>query len=158
MQVIDDYLINAETFIIEPIYGEFGQLFSKVHEERGSYIVKKKPINLIKESCLYYGAGYKGRLDSSIKATGFQKKVPICIFEGQKIFFFPLGSPNNDDSSWVAHYHVEKVTSIGPQLSYIYFMNRLKIEVPFSKAVIEGEVMRTAQLRFIMLKRWNEEN
>ncbi|MDT8862977.1 competence protein ComK [Alkalihalobacillus sp. MEB130] len=157
MKKLSEYLITRETMLISPIHDEYGNLHSMVTEELTSYIVEKSPRMILKDSCCYNGSTFAGRKDSTIAVTGYQSKIPICISEIQRIFFFPLESPKNEMCHWVSHYHVDRVEAGGPEQSLIIFCNKIGIHVPYSKGIVFGNLSRTAQFRSLMLRRWGEE-
>ncbi|MDT8863006.1 competence protein ComK [Alkalihalobacillus sp. MEB130] len=154
MKIVNEYLINKGTMLIEPTFDEFGQLHSFVTEEYTSYLVKKSPLTVVDDSCFYYGSSFHGRLDASEKITGDLSKIPICISEANRIFFFPLESPHNNWCHWVSHYHVSKIRALGPKLSTIYFNNEISIDVPYERGGVDCKLAQTAQFRYIMLRRW----
>ena len=89
MEKLEYYYINRGTCAIIPIENEM----SEVVELDTSFVVKKTPIEIIDESCRYFGSSYKGRNDGAKIMLGMNYKLPILIEEFNNLIFFPTSSP-----------------------------------------------------------------
>lgn len=54
---LNNYELNFETLLIVP----YEKNKSKVYELDGEFVVNMTPLNIIKNSCLYFGSSYEGR-------------------------------------------------------------------------------------------------
>jgi competence protein ComK len=152
----NEYFISPDTMFIAPTFNENGYLHSKVTEVYTEFEVKKKPSAVVHESCGYYGSSFQGRADATTQITGFKSKVPLCISEYLKIFFFPLESPKNEECVWVSLNHVDRVIAVGSDKSTIVFSNGKAVQVPYSKGTIERNLGRTAYYRLVLMRRVGE--
>ncbi len=50
--------------------------------------MKQSPMDIIEQSCLYYGASLRGRKDGSKHIIGTSHKAPIAVEPTNEIFFF----------------------------------------------------------------------
>ena len=55
--MIEEYVVSPNTIAILPINGSI----SRVVEEDDVYMVKKSTIEIIDESCKYYGSSFNGK-------------------------------------------------------------------------------------------------
>ncbi len=102
------YLINGQTMVILPHFDGFGNLHSLVIEAERELVMKRKPIDIMKDSCLYYGSSLQGRVDGAIHVTKFRRMVPIMVCNRSGIFFFPTQSSKSESCIWIAHSHVKE--------------------------------------------------
>lgn len=91
------YIINEETIALLPIDNET----TKVIEQKEVIIVKKKIINIIKDSCKFYGCTYLGRKKGSKDLLGIDYKLPIIIEESKNIICFPTSSTRSFECNWI---------------------------------------------------------
>ena len=93
-----NYEICEDTLAILPF--ESGK--ARVIETHGELIVNKTPMEIIEDSCLYFGSTYDGRHTATKYLLGISYKSPIIIEESRNIIFFPTNSPRQQDCCWIS--------------------------------------------------------
>lgn len=103
LNVVDSYHISFNTYLIEPIvHGDV--IYSRVYDKSGIVTVSRKPIYIIRKSCILMGTNYRMARLLSKRFFGNEKhKVPIIISHdyGMPCVFFPLLSPTSPNNVWV---------------------------------------------------------
>lgn len=103
-QIVDSYILSKNTYLVEPIKHE-DKLYSKVYEKTGEFIVRKKPLKLIRDTCKMMGGTYNSARAYSKSFFGNEKhKLPIIVTHNYGIpcVFFPLYSPTSPSNVWVS--------------------------------------------------------
>jgi len=85
---VDKYYINENTLMIMPYNG----IQSKVIESYISYVVNRRPYDIINDSCKSYGSSLQGRCEATDYMIGVKYKCPIVISEVKEIIMFPTTS------------------------------------------------------------------
>lgn len=139
--------------LILPQFDDFGNVYSKVIEERREIIVMGRPRRIIQAACEYFGSNLSGRQRGTRAIAGFTNKVPIAIEPYSNIYFFPTGSPRVATSAWLSHSHVVKLNHIAPQQTEVVFNNGYRVILKASQGSLTNQLHRTAQLRFLIEQR-----
>jgi competence protein ComK len=151
-QHLEEYEVNSFTMLLEPVqYGS--KLFTKVIEISDEFLVPLKPLDVIKNSCKYFGVDYESRKKGTKQLIGYTRKVPIAIEPSNRIFFFPTTSPAGNECIWISSEHVENYRRIGPQQTLITFRNKYTHVLPVSYGMIEKQMLRTSLLKTKLLQR-----
>ncbi|MCF6136685.1 competence protein ComK [Pseudalkalibacillus berkeleyi] len=145
-----EYLINGETMVILPHYNEHGHLFSLVMEWGRELLVSEKPMEIIKNNCLFHGSSYQGRVEGAAHLTKYNRMVPIMICNRSSIYFFPTHSPKTESCIWIAHGHVKEIVPSDADSCQVILSNHRAIPIKVSRAAMEIKVNRTAQFRHLM--------
>ena len=82
------YEINNNTFALLPLTNTS----TKVLEKDNIFVVENNIMNIIKDSCEYYGSSYKGRLKASKSMLDCSYKLPILVEESTFLIFFPIAT------------------------------------------------------------------
>ena len=64
--------------------------------------VDNSVMNIIENSCEYFGSSYLGRHEGTKKLIGITHKAPIIIEESKNLIYFPTTSPRLTDCVWIA--------------------------------------------------------
>lgn len=136
--------------LIFPKYDETGRVISLVMEEKNEYFVRRRPLELIQDSCSYYGDSLKGRQDAATKLCGYTHKIPVSINPLTGIFFLPTISPSNEKCTWLSHTHILKILEYQEYQSKVLFNNGKTIILDVSHGSLQHQVYRTAQYRFLL--------
>jgi competence protein ComK len=107
MKILNTYVITSETMALVPKFDHYGNLHTLVYETSETFIVKKSPTQIVKESCVFYGSGYSGRLEAAKRIFVNNKMLPIMISEILGIVFIPIHSPQNPKCIWIAYNHIK---------------------------------------------------
>ena len=152
LKQIEEYEINPFTMFIKPIvYGS--KIYSEIIEVEDEFLSPFKPLDIIRNSCEYYGCDYEGRRNGTKQLVGYAHKIPIAIDPTNRIFFFPTTSPNRQECIWISHEHVKKPVRINPQETLILFNNNQSFELPVSCSSITSQLERTSYLRTKLMQR-----
>ncbi len=146
---LDSYELNFETLLIVP----YGKGKSKVFEFDGEFIVKMSPLNIIKNSCLYFGSSYEGRKEGTKSLIGVDMKVPIVIEDSRNIIFFPTSSCVNISSIWISYQNLLKYSKVNEFSTMLYFKNNKHLKVDIRYNLIDNQVIRCIKLESLLIKR-----
>lgn len=152
----NDYEINRSTMAILPhIEGE--KLSSIVIEAEREFNVRKKPIDLIEKSCIYYGSSYEGRKHGTKKLMGVTHKPPIAIDPASSIYFFPTTSSTRSQCAWLSHANIFEYKQAEYDNTEVVFIGGKTVILPISVSSFENQLFRTSHLRTILSSRIEKE-
>lgn len=121
-------------------------IYSQIYEEQ-PFICSLSPLEIIKDSCTYYGCSYRGKREGASLLMGFNQKVPIAIDDLQGIYFFPTHSPNNDHCIWISYHHVLDKKELGQNELVITFRNLQQLNVNVSLHSFNNQMLRSHALQ-----------
>lgn len=148
--MLQSYEINNGTLAIIPI----NETTTKVIEIDNEYIVNKSSMEIIDDSCNYYGSTYKGRNEGTKNLLGMSYKLPIIIEESKNIIFFPTTSPRLIDCYWISLNNIKNYIKNNDE-SIIVFKNDNVISVNVSIFILESQILRASRLSSILQSRKN---
>jgi competence protein ComK len=152
LKQIEEYEVNPFTMFIKPIaYGS--KIYSEIFEVEDEFLSPFKPLDIIRNSCEYYGSDYEGRRNGTKQLVGYAHKIPIAIDPTNRIFFFPTTSPSRHECIWISHEHVKDYERVNPQETVILFNNNQSFKFPVSCSSIISQLERTAYLRTKLMQR-----
>lgn len=140
-----NYEICEETLAILPY--ELGK--SKVIETHGELIINKTPMEIIEDSCLYFGSSYDGRHTATKYLLGISYKSPIVVEESRNIIFFPTNSPRQYDCCWISLRNIIDYKRRYNR-SIIYFDNGKQIQLNISYGSLDNQILRATRLESVM--------
>lgn len=144
----EEYEINLETLAIIPM----GESNSKVLEKETSFVVTMPPIEIIKNSCKFFGSSYDGRHEGTKSLIGISYKSPIIIEESNNLIFFPTSSPRFNECSWISLKHILRYEK-GQACSKIFFTNGDILALDISYGSLQNQVLRSSLLESVMRSR-----
>jgi competence protein ComK len=152
LKQIEEYEVNPFTMFVKPItYGS--KIYSEIFEVEDEFLSPFKPLDIIRNSCEYYGSDYEGRRNGTKQLVGYAHKIPIAIDPTNRIFFFPTTSPSRQECIWISHEHVKDYERVNPQETVILFNNNQSFKFPVSCSSIISQLERTAYLRTKLMQR-----
>ncbi len=152
LKQIEEYEVNPFTMFVKPIaYGS--KIYSEIFEVEDVFLSPFKPLDIIRNSCEYYGSDYEGRRNGTKQLVGYAHKIPIAIDPTNRIFFFPTTSPNRQECIWISHEHIKDYDRVNPQETLILFNNNQSFKFPVSCSSIISQLERTAYLRTKLMQR-----
>ncbi|WP_254782349.1 competence protein ComK [Bacillus sp. OK048] len=152
LKQIEEYEVNPFTMFIKPIvYGS--KIYSEIFEVEDKFLSPFKPLDIIKNSCEYYGSDYEGRRNGTKRLVGYAHKIPITIDPTNRLFFFPTTSPNSQECIWISQEHVKKCIRTNPQETLILFNNNQSYTFPVSCRSIMTQLERAAHLSTKLMQR-----
>ena len=108
--MIEEYFINEDTLILVPN----GKLKTKVYDKEGIFDIKMNILDIIENSCNYYGSSFLGRCIGSKKILNMNYKLPIIIDEVKETILIPTSSPKCEDCHWICLNNIEDY--MGPKI------------------------------------------
>lgn len=142
---MDYYEICEDTLAIIP----FNNNFSKVIEKNNEFIIKKKPMDIINFSCLYFGSSYEGRHSATKYLLGISYKSPILIEESRNIIFFPTLSPRVRECYWISLNNIINYKKFNNK-TLILFEDGKELEIPISYGSLDNQILRAARLESVI--------
>jgi len=140
-----NYEICEDTLAILPL--DIGK--ARVIETHGELIINKTPMEIIEESCLYFGSSYDGRHTATKYLLGISYKSPIIIEESRNIIFFPTNSPRQQDCCWISLKNIIDYKRRHNN-SIIYFDNGKNIQLNISYGSLDNQVLRATRLESVI--------
>lgn len=144
------YEVNCDTLALIPVSSNE----TKVIERDNSFIVNKPVMDIIEESCEYFGSSYLGRHEGTKKLIGITHKAPIIIEETKKLIYFPTTSPRLDNCVWVGLNNIKTYESKNGKTELL-FNNDKKIRLNISFGSFDNQVLRATKLESVLRKRIN---
>ena len=145
------YEISKGTLAIVPNEKEN----SLVYEDNERYIIDQKPLEIMEESCRYFGSTYEGRKIGAKDILGAEYKVPIVVEDTDNLIVFPTTSPYSDDCVWISLKRVKNIIKIDNYNTKIIFDNNKELIVNCSYRSIENQLSRAYRLDLILRKHKN---
>lgn len=142
------YEISSETLAIIPI----DNFCSKVIERDNTIIVSKTPMQIIEDSCSFFGSSYFGRAKGTKKLIGVSHKAPVIIEESREIIFFPTSSPRLYECCWVSLKNIEKYNK-QENNALVLFNNGFILEISMSYGSLDNQVLRATRLESVLRTR-----
>lgn len=147
-EIVTSYEITKDTLAIIPL----DNYRSKIIEKDSIFIVDKTPLQVVEESCEYFGSSYQGRHRGTEILTGITHKSPIIIEESREIIFFPTSSPKLYDCAWISFKNVIKHSRV-KNSCVIEFKSGYLLEVDVSYGSLENQILRAARLESVLRDR-----
>ncbi len=145
---LDSYEINKSTCAIINLKEDT----SKIIEKNGEYYLPKKSLEIMEDSCSYYGSSYNGRIKGTKKILGSSYKLPIIVEEKNDLVFFPTTGLNNEDCSWISLNNIEKYEQYRGYTK-VTFTDGKTLVVKMSFNSFELQLMRATRLSNLVKKR-----
>ena len=142
---MSSYEISSETLAIIPIEN----FCSKVIEKDNTIIVNKTPMQIIEDSCSYFGSSYYGRAKGTKKLIGVSHKAPIIIEESREIIFFPTSSPRLYECCWVSLRNIDEYKK-NEHNSLILFNTGYSLQLDLSYGSLDNQVLRATRLESVL--------
>ena len=142
------YEINRNTMALVPI----GDNQTKIIERDNIFIVHENIMNIIKNSCEYFGSSYLGRKEGTKNLTGITHKSPIIIEETNKLIYFPTESPRLNSCTWISFNSIKRYINNNGK-STIIFDNDKVLDLDISYGILDNQVLRSSKLESILRKR-----
>ena len=146
--MLDEYEINSSTLAVLPVDDET----SKVLEEEGEYYVKRSAIDIIDNSCKYFGSSLKGRNEGTKNLIGGNYKLPVVIEESRSIIFFPTSSPRLEECAWISLNNLDNYFKLEKK-GFVKFKNGSTLNSGISIFSLENQVLRASRLENVLRKR-----
>ncbi len=102
-----NYLINSDTFVLQPIREDF-KVTTRVIERNAEFALPKKPLQIVRKTCEVYGSSLKTRTVIARRSLGNRHKTPIVVAHAfdTPYIFLPTMSPSSDDNIWISYHAI----------------------------------------------------
>jgi len=144
------YEINRNTMALIPINDDQ----TKIIERNRIFIINENIMNIIKNSCEYFGSSYLGRKEGTKKLTGITHKSPIIIEESNNLIYFPTESPRLNSCSWIGFNNIKNYINNNGKATII-FDNDKVLDLNISYNSLDNQVLRSSKLDSVLRKRLN---
>lgn len=152
---VENYIINRFTMAVLP---DSSNTCTEILEYEENLVVQKRTMEVIDQSCRYFGSSYNGRKDGTKDLMGVTHKPPIVIDPANTIYFFPTTSSTRPQCAWLSHGYVKDYYSeTEHDNTVVTFTNGKQITLTMSVGSFENQLFRTAQLRTIISSRIEQE-
>lgn len=148
---MNNYIINIETLLIIP----YGRGKSKIFENDRNFVVNETTSNILKNSCLFFGASIEGRRDAVKQILGVDMKVPIIVENIKDMIFFPVSDCIKKNSTWISYQNLLKYSKFNEFSTVLYFKSGKKNRVDVKYNLIDNQVLRCIKLETLINKRKN---
>lgn len=148
------FLVSFETAALLPIVIN-NKVFTKVINFSGeSAVIGKKPYDIVRHSCSYYGSSFQQAVKLSKEAVGNYLKLPILVAHdyGNPCILIPILSPKSDLNVWFSFRAIESFYPSNDGCT-IVLPNGQKIQVNSSPNTISRQVGFANILNMHFLKR-----
>lgn len=142
---MDKYIINNNTLAIYEKNNE-----TIIIENYVTYHISKKALEVVNESCKYYGSSLKGRVESTNYLLGIVYKAPIIISEKLNIIFFPTLSINNVNSIWFNYHGIEKYFVDNNGNLNVFLKNGKDIKLDITSNIFNSQFLKSSRLDSIL--------
>lgn len=148
---MDEYEITSSTLMLE----SFDDNKTKVYEFNGDFIVNQNVLEIVENSCNFYGCTFEGRVEASKKILNTNIKLPIVVEDVKKILFFPTKASYRLGCKWLSYNNIDKIEKIGKSsnATRIYFCNGLVTEIKVSYEIIYRQIYNCMLLEKTLLLR-----
>ena len=144
------YEINRNTMALIPISDDQ----TKIIERDRIFIIEENIMEIIKNSCEYFGSSYLGRKEGTKKLTGITHKSPIIIEESNNMIYFPTESPRLNSCSWINCNKIKNYFNNNGKATIVFDNNRI-LDLNISYGVLDNQFLRSSKLESILRKRLN---
>lgn len=144
------YEINCDTLALIPV----SENETKVIEKNDVFNVKKTSMEIIDDSCKFFGSSYSGRHEGTKKLIGISHKAPIIVEETKSLIYFPTKSPRLVNCAWINLNNIKTYSSKNGKIE-LEFENNKKMRLNMSFGSFDNQVLRATQLESVLRKRIN---
>lgn len=149
--MVDEYEITSSTLMLE----YYDEDKTKVYEFNDEFIVNQNILNIIENSCNFYGSTFDGRVEASKKILSTNIKVPIVVEDVKKIILFPTKASYRVGCKWLAFNNIDKIEKINNKtnLTRVYFCNGSFQDLKISYEIIYRQFYNCMLLEKTLLMR-----
>ena len=145
-------MVNACTMYIKP--AEYGnKVFSIIGEPEEEFLSPFKPLDLIKNSCAFYGVDYESRRKGTKLLIDYSRKLPIVIEPINNIYAFCTASPEEPNCVWFFLEHIKDYQRASARQTLVIFHNDYSFTFPVSYSTFNNQMLRTSYLQTKLMQR-----
>ena len=144
------YEINCDTLALIPV----SEKETKIIERNNVFNINRPVMDIIEDSCEYFGSSYLGRHEGTKKLIGITHKAPIIIEESKNLIYFPTTSPRLENCIWIALNNIKTYERKNGKTE-LEFTNNKRIRLDISFGSLDNQVLRATKLESVLRKRIN---
>ena len=144
--MLENYIINESTVAL--IY--LKEQVTEIIEKYTTYTVKRNILEIIDESCKFYGSSFVGRCQSAKYLLGIRYKCPIIISEVKDIIIFPTTSFRKKECMWFSYNGINNYYINQNNLLQITLINGKELTTELSENVFTNQLFKASRLMTIM--------
>jgi competence protein ComK len=148
----EDYLMNEKTVLLMGEYVKNGRQWTRVIEGEETFLVKKRPIDLINRALLCLGSDFRAARKSSKYILGECHMCPIRVNCNLGVWLFPTKSYRDDHCIWFSLMHVKDSKSVGVRRTKVFLSYNHDIEIEMKEPSFKNKKNKAIQLRESMLR------
>lgn len=145
---MEKYIINADTLAIIPLE----ELKSRVIEKDDEFIIDDTVLNIVNNSCLFFGSSLKGRVEGTKYLLNYAYKLPIIIDNLNRLIFFPTLSYDSAECIWLSLKNIDKYEK-SDKNTKIYFVGGKTDKIRVTVSSFENQFFRSLRLEKILTKK-----
>lgn len=132
-----NYLVSFNTVALVPIWIE-NNLYTRVIENHTEFLVKMKPISIIKKSLVFYGNSYKHATFFSRESIGRLHKLPLMISHdfGVPLIMMPTLSAESEGNIWISFSAIDRYSINSHSQCLVHFTNSQVLPVNVSHSTM----------------------
>lgn len=143
----EDYTINEKTVLLTGEYSELGEPWTRVIEGEETFIIKRRPVELINKSLLCSGSEFHAARRSSKQILGDCHMCPIKVNSYLGIWLFPTKSFRNHHCIWFSLMHVKDEKSCGIRRTKVELSFNHEIEIQMKESTFKNKKLKAMELR-----------
>lgn len=147
------YIIHRGTVAILPEFDNFGNETSVVLEKNRTVTVKKRPMDVLKESFQEMGLDYRGSINAARFVLKKRNKIPFAFFAQDDIVLIPVQTIDKKGTIYLVNSHIQEVEEL-PEGAKVVFKNGTSIKVGMKKDRLNNKRFQASHLKNEMLERY----
>jgi len=148
---MDEYEITSSTLMLE----YYDENKTRVYEFNEDFIVNQNILEIVENSCYFYGSTLEGRTEASKKILNTKVKVPIVVEDMKKIIFFPTKATYRSGCNWLSFNNIDKIERVNKNNSKvrIFFCNGLSYDFNISYDIVHRQLYNCLLLEKTLILR-----
>lgn len=148
-----NYIVTFDTFLLQPIRVK-DAVATHVIERSAEFTVPRKPIHIVRKSCLYYGGSLQNSTNTARLTLRNRHKLPIVLTHGfgRPYIFLPTLSPSSEQNLWIAYHAIDNYEADGLG-SVVHFENGRTVSLNISALTLQRQHSFAAILEKDFLKK-----
>jgi competence protein ComK len=156
MKIVTNYIINEEAAILTTEFDSKGNEYSRVIDGAETFIVERRPFELLNDSIKHYGYDIMGAFKGTRSILGNINMPPINVNPRKEMIWFPCSSPADRQCVWVAHAHVVRREKIDAKRTLIHFKHGHSMIIELSTYRFDQKMKKAAELHIYLIESNND--
>ncbi|RFU65200.1 competence protein ComK [Peribacillus glennii] len=153
MRKRNHYLINQKTVLIASEFDNFGKELSRIIEGKKTFLVNRRPIQIIDETLKYYGSSLAGATQGSKAILGDKYNLPIAVNPRVFNILIPCKTSGKKGNLWLAYSHIIHPEKINTRSTRLHLNFGHSIILNMKRRNVESRQQLGALLHIRMIER-----